>query len=624
MKMNIKSLPGVAVGLLVVVVFLGRNRAIARPPGENQAAYAVLDRQGQPGLVGSLVVDVSSGLKFLPRAGEPQRPLALETGSVLNFQGAAPAAASIPPLCHVQVGESARISGMLHAVSDKTVSLSVPWQSAEIVVARPGVQAVLQRPGEARLFADRFDRISASRWSVSGKPELVAGSTAPDQARGVRLPAGGSSLQHRLAEPLVSGRVELSLLDEGKVSAGQRWTLDLTFRGPTGPATLRILLGWAEESLAVESPDGPALAVQRLARAPGWHRLTLRFSPEQTEIAVDGKELAHGKSPSGPLDTVRIATTSTGSSPVPPGLSGYLGEIQIVRFAEPPTSLEIDPTQDEVRLVAGDQLYGTIRQADPEHVVIEVDDKPVTLDWSEVAGLHFRRIPAAATAVEGALARLEWRAMPGEPNKARDLDFAEGAITAISDAGITLATPYAGTLTIPRDRLARLRVLDRGWQCIIDPSAHHLGDNISTTPPLLDPPLPEGGVLERAFELDAVRPGHGCVVLDVVQAVGETAGSPYSNLVQKGELRTYVVVNGKRIDYINRHIMTSNETPERIRIPIPPDLLRPGGNVLRIEQTGIASDPTWFDDMGILQVALQFTLTVNPTPDRPANSPAKP
>ena len=95
-------------------------------------------------------------------------------------------------------------------------------------------------------------------------------------------------------------------------------------------------------------------------------------------------------------------------------------------------------------------------------------------------------------------------AVPGEPNEGRDLDHAEGAITAISDSGITLTTPYAGTLTIPRDRLARLHVLDRGWLRIIDPSAHHLGDNISTTPPLLDPPLPEGGVLEA--ELRARRP----------------------------------------------------------------------------------------------------------------------
>ena len=615
MKTHIENRTLVALGLLGLAAVLGAGGGSVRAAGDRQSTGVFLERESRPKLEGDLLTDPTGGLKFLPLGGDQKQPLILGSGSTLSFQGTQPQAVSIPPLFRVQIGETARISGMLRSVGDKAVSLSVPWQSAEVVVARPGIQAVLQRPGEARLFADQFDRISDSRWSVSGKPEVLDKAKPENQGRRVRLPAGDSSLRHRLAEPLGSGRVELSLFDEGKVVAGQRWTLELTFRGPNGPATIRILLGWAEESLAVESSsDGPALAVQRLARSAGWHRLTIRFGPEQTEIAVDGKELAHGKSPSGPLDAIRIATSVVASSPAPapPGLAGYLGEFQVVRFAEPPTSLEIDPSQDEVRLVVGDQLYGQVRKADHEHVAIETADKLVALDWSEVAGIFFRRIPAVAAPVAGTLARLEWRTMPGEPSKGRELDHAEGAITAISDSAITLVTPYAGTLTVPRDRLAFLRVLDRGWLRVIDPCAHHLGDNISTSPPLLDPPLPEGGMLERGFELDAVPPGQGFVVLDVVQVVGETAGSPYSNLVQKGELRTYVVLNGKRIDYINRYITTANETPERIRIPIPRALLKPGKNVVRIEQTGIASDPGWFDDLGILQVALQFSTTENP------------
>jgi hypothetical protein len=117
--------------------------------------------------------------------------------------------------------------------------------------------------------------------------------------------------------------------------------------------------------------------------------------------------------------------------------------------------------------------------------------------------------------------------------------------------------------------------------------------------------------------MDAATPRPGFVVLDVIQVVGETAGSPYSNLVLKGELRTYVALNGKRIDYINRYITSTNETPERIRIPIPQNLLKPGKNTIRIEQTGIASDPTWFDDLGILRIALQAPPRANPDRPRP-------
>jgi hypothetical protein len=594
------------IALLALTAFPAPKSALARPDGAVQAAAELLDRPGQPRVEGRLVDEVGSGLKFLPARVPADGAIALEPGSVVTFPGPKLAPAAIPPLFQVSVGSCARISGVLRGISDRAVRLAVPWQATEIEVARPGVQAVIQRPGEARVFADGFSQIDAAQWTVGGNPEVQAQAKGTAGGRGVRLPAAGASLRHSLSEPLGSGRLELSFADPGTRAAAGQWTLGLTFRGPSGPATLRVILGWAEESLAVESPAGPSLAVQRLVRSPGWHRLMLRFGPEQTEIAVDGKELAHGKGPSGPLDAFALETRWTGSTGPSPDLAGLVGEVQLVRFAEPPASLEIDPSQDEVRLVMGDQLYGTIRRADAEHVVIDVDDKPFALDWSEVAGLYFRRVAAPARPIEGSLAELEWLAAAGESSQVRAFDHAEGVVTGISRPAITLLTPYAGTLTIPRDRLARLRVLDRGWMMVLDPSSHHLGDNISTTPPLLDPPLPEGGVLERSFELAAVQPEQSYLVLDVLQVVGETAGTPYSNLVQKGELRTYVVVNGKRIDYINRYITTSNETPERVRIPIPPQLLKTGKNVIRIEQTGIANDPTWFDDLGILEISLQF------------------
>ena len=633
METNAGNRRGVIAALILTAAASAAGRAAAQPPGvgrmaaqkpgESSAGAVFLVRQGKPRLEGSLVLNENTGLRFQP-GGDAKQELLVEPDSVVEFAGAAPGPDAIPPLFQVQLGETARISGTLRSVSEKAIELGVSWQSGDVRLARPGVQAVLQRPGEARIFADRFERIDPAGWSVTGKPEVLVGGKGTAVRGGVRLPAGGTALEHRLNEPLSAGRLELALLDDGTVSAGQEWTLELVFRGPAEAATLRVLLGWTEESLAVESSQGPSLAVQRLARSAGWHRLSVRFGPEQTEIAVDGKELAHGKGPSGPLETFRIATRATAGDRAA-GLAGTVGEIRIVRFAEPPASLEIDPSQDEVRLVTGDQIFGTIRSADPRQVVINVDDKPAVLDWSEAAGVYFRRTAGTAAAVEGTLVQLQWRNGPGEAGQSRDLDFAEGALVTFSDSSITLLTPHAGTLVIPRDRLARLRVFGRASFLVLDTSSHHLGDNISNTPPLLDPPLPEGGTLEQTFDLEpSVLTRQAFVVLDVVQVVGETTGVPYSNLVQKGELRTYVVLNGKRFDYINHFIMTSNETPERIRVPIPAGLLKPGQNVLRLEQTGIASDPTWLDDLGVLQLALEFPASGQPGTDPPASPAAKP
>src|SRR4029077_13879031 len=150
--------------------------------------------------------------------------------------------------------------------------------------------------------------------------------------------------------------LDIAFHDDGAVADGQQWFVDLLFRGLAGTETVRAVLGGAEESLTVESPSGPALAVQRLARKPGWHRLSLRFSPAQTEVAVDGNDLAHGKGPDRPLVELRLASHVSGKGGPPGKLAGYFDDLRLVRFTEPIGGLEIDAGQDEVRLAGGDQL----------------------------------------------------------------------------------------------------------------------------------------------------------------------------------------------------------------------------------------------------------------------------
>ncbi|WP_165253186.1 hypothetical protein, partial [Paludisphaera soli] len=578
-----------ALGAAALVV----PRAPAAPPDR-------LERPGGPRVEGRLRFDPDAGFRF-EAAGEPGAPAqarAVGPGGVVEFTpGAAPAA--IPPLFQAGLGESGRISGTLRAVAEDAVTLAVPWQAEPVSLRRPGVQWLVQRLGEARVLADGFDALDPA-WGVVGRPRAVV----EDGESALLLPPTGTSIERRFGEPIDAGRVDLTFRDDGAVRADRRWTLELTFRAPGGPASVRVLLGWAEESLAVETPEGPSLAVQRLARTDAWRRLTVRFGADRTEIAVDDKDLAHGRGPAGPLESIRIATAGEPADEEGPG--AYVGEIQVARSAQVPSSLEIDPSQDEARLVVGDQLFGAIRVGGRDKVAMLVDDRPVDLDWADLAGLYFRRDPAAGAAVSGALARVEWRAGGDEPDGLPD--FAEGAVAALTDDALTLATPYAGTLRIPRDRLTSLRVLEPGLRLVIDPCAHHLGDEVSTTPPMLDPPMPEGGVLERPFDApaDALAAGPAFAVLDVLGVVGAATGLPFSDYVRRGELKTYLVVNGRRVDDLNRHVPDANETPRRIRVPIPADALRPGGNALRIEQTGIADNPEWFDDLGILGVAVEF------------------
>ena len=597
MKAHSKKIRGrVSRRIRALTVSAGLILAVAVGPAWGQATVESLERPGSQRVSGRLAGDSRTGFGFTPL--QSSAPLALEIGSSVHFNGPGPASLVTPPPFRVLIGESLRLSGSLRGITETSVRLGLFWQAPEVIMPRPGVQAVVQRPGESRILVDGFETLATTRWSVNGKPEVVALPHLTDK-HSLRLPAG-TSLVHNLGEPIATGRFDLAFLDDGAVVAGQQWSIELTFQGTSGLSLVRVVLGWSEESLAVESPSG--LAVQRLARTPGWHRFSLRFGPTQTEASVDGKELAHGKGPDGPLVAVRLASSAPAQATTPKGLAGHFDDLQLIRFAESPASLELDTTQDEARLVVGDELYGNIKQADAERLNMTVDGESISLPWSDVSGLYFRRLPAKGASIEGLLVRVDWRATPGD--EPENIDFAEGALVSVSDRVITLATPYAGILSIPLEFMRKLVVQSQGRRLVIDPAAHHLGDEYSKTAPL-DPPQPEGSALERTLELPDVPDSPCFLVLDVVQVVSENSDPPFPESV-RDSVRTYVVVNGKRIDYINRYIKTSNKAPERVAIPIPSELLRAGKNSIRLELTGTATDEKQLDDFGVLQMAVEF------------------
>jgi hypothetical protein len=552
-----------------------------------QARHESIARGDGTSTYGRVTGDAKSGFKFAPIGGEPV--VTLEAAGIVTFDGpGADAGAGYPPM-RVLLGLDQQISGKLGAVDDQTIRLEDGPGGKPVVTARAGAVSLAQRPGEALVFQDGFETLDPAHWTHVGEPAIV------DQPRtagskSLALPAGGSAVTYRLAEQVV---------------ASQQWFVDLLFRGTNGDESIRLVLDWSEESLAVQSSGSHSLAVQRLARKPGWHRLGARFGP-QTELAVDGLELAHGRGTGGPLIEIRLANRSTGNGDPPKNTAVQFDDLRLVRLAEPVGGLETAPGVDDVRMVDGDQVFGRLKSADAESVTFRVDNTEVSLPWTEVASLAFRRAPDQGKPIEGLLVRLDWRSAPG--NDPRDLDQVEGALLAVSDAAFTLDTPYSGELTIPRDRLRKLKVLGSGRRIVLDGTSHHLGNNdTSKELHVLDPPLPEGGVLERTFTLDRVPEGSAAwLVLDVVQVVGEANSLAFSEFVRRGELRTNASLNDKFVDYLNRHITTKNETPDRIRLPIPAGLLHPGENKLRIDQIGKAGEPEELDDIGILTIAIEF------------------
>jgi hypothetical protein len=574
---------------------LGQNAARPEPDRLERAEGKWLD--------GTFSGDTREGFRFLPRDGSAAIPIVGPAEIKLGGIGPGPTA-GVPPV-QVVLGYNQWVSGQLVGIDGTKIRLDEGPGGQPVTVERAGALAVRQRRGEALVLIDGFETLDPSRWTHVGTPKLVNEPRLAGE-KSLRLEADGTAITAKVAEPIAQGRLELAYQDTAAVSPGAQWFVDLLFRGEGGPETLRAVLGWNEDSLAVQSPAGPAMAVQRLARKPGWHRLEVRFGPDAAEMAVDGDALAHGKGPTGPLVEIRIGTMLSGDPPKPM-IAAHIDELRLVRLTSVVSSSEVDPDQDEARLVEGDQIFGEIRRADPHNVVIEVLSRQVVQPWSAVSSLHFRRVATPSREVGGLLARLEWRSAPG--TDPRDNDAAEGALLSAGPDAFTLETPYAGTLRIPRDRLRRLAVEGWGRRIVVDPMAHHLGDEVFFKPPdMLDPPQPEGGKLERTFTLAKVpEPGReASLVFDVVQVAGEANGLEFSDQVRRGELRTNVSLNGREFDYINKYITTRNDIPERIRLPIPRELLKVGDNRITIKQVGKLKDPNYLDDLGILGISLEI------------------
>ena len=558
---------------------------------------------------GRLVGDARAGFRFEPTGGGAA--LSLEAAGVVTFDGPTGAPGGLAP-ARVDLGLGQRISGRLGRSDEGVIRLEDGPGGARVEVRRGGAIGLAQRPGEALVLRDGLEALDPGRWATIGEPELVANPRL-EGSKALALPARGAAVTLQVADPVGSGRFEVAFHDPGGTAPGHQWFVDLLFRGADRPESIRMVLDAGLENLGVQSSGGPALSVQLLARKPGWHRLSVRFGPE-TEVAVDGNELAHGRGPVGPLVEVRLAhrAAAVGAEPVADsGLTIGFDDLRLARVAEPVGNLEIAPRVDDVRLIDGDQVFGRFLGADADAVRLEANGRVVPLAWTEVAAVQFRREPTTGRPVAGLLVRAEWR--PGSATDPRDLDAVEGALLAATDAALTIATPYAGDLPIPRDRLTQLKVLGRGTRILVDPFAHHLGNNISVDAYPLDPPLHEGGTLERTFTLDAVPDPAGAapsVALDVVQVIGEAVVGGLDNfpaLVRAGQLRTNLLVNGIKVDYLNRHVTDQNETPARIRVPIPAGVLRPGTNTIRLEQVGgMVTNPDELDDLGILGIAIEF------------------
>ena len=585
----------VAIGALVNMVAIGglvNGVGARRGSGAGESTEEIAELTDGRRVAGRLA-ESGGAIVFVPDGDGA--PLNLDRIARIVMEPVAPVEMPAPFL--IDLGDDEQVSGRLLEIDAESIRLERCGGAGAIRVDRRGASGLWQRPGTAIVVDETAGSPEPDDWEFEGGAAF--GDGGPNRPEVVRLRGGRSLARYRLTEAVESGVLELSFYWEEARVAGRRWWLELRFGADAEVETVRVILGMADPFPSIESSGGPDLVVQPLVLEPGWHRLSARFEAEQTLLAIDGDLLGRGDGVSGPLTGVALVAEGSADADRDDGTpAALIDDLKIVRTFDPTSATEVDPSQDEVRLAAGDQIWGDVLEADRDRVRIEVLDRPIDLPWSRVAGVAFRRTTEAGAMIEGPLARVSWEG--GAPDDAKE--GLEGALIGINREEIRLATAYAGVVAVPRARISEIAILGRGRRLVLDPHRRHLGDQLM---PELDPPLPDGDRHRVVFRLETVPEARADLVLDVEQVESALEGR-FADDIDRGDLRTIVALNGMPVDFLNRYVEDVSGAPTRLRIPIPEGLLRDGENVLDFEQTGMADDPGNRDDLGLLRLALEW------------------
>jgi hypothetical protein len=482
----------------------------------------------------------------------------------------------------VSLRDGQHLTGELLGVDAGELRLATIWAAKPLTIPRSRSAAITHLPGSVTVFHDDFEtepkawhltgnvRLS-DKEKTSGKRSLLL--DAPGQVAELPLQEG-KRLEIGLPE-ITSGSVGINFFDPGPTPAA-RWLVDAEFAGARGVTIVQVAVAGPGERYLVRIGNNDPLKPERL-RKPGWHRLTIAYAPDKLYVLVDDRVLweTDKSGPGGALRGLRLKCVAEKDGKGEPG-SVWFDDCSVAQSVPALRRPEGDPTQDEVWLVDGDQLFGKLTRADRNTIELDSRSGKRAVAWAEIRGIYLRNEAASPRTTEGEHVRLGvW------PGAGSHLDRLEGAVRALDERSLTVADPALGEIAVARGRLRQIQPLFHGRRMEIDTSLHHLGQALC---PDFLVPQPEGLSVRRTFALAAV-PDSARLAIGVAHLKGPGDGRKMAQALERRGLRTEVLLNGKPVDYLNRHVESASAELRTLRISLPRDLLKSGDNHLELRQT---------------------------------------
>jgi hypothetical protein len=468
------------------------------------------------------------------------------------------------------LADGGRLTGELLGLDKEIIRFRPAW-TGPLTIPRSAAISITQLPGFLT-FADEDFENGLKAWTATGKARLSDQEHASGKWSLV-LDAPDQSAAYSLAEPLAPGRVGINFYDANNTK-GSRWLVEADFGDAKGARTVRVIVADDGGNYTAEIPQSET-KVFPMPRSAGWHRLIVEFAPQMLLVSIDDDLLyvSRRQGPGGSLRRIRLACREAGGKHRG---AVFFDDLGLARAVESLRHERADPTQDELWLASGDQVLGSVSRADRRSIDLEARFGARPWKWGNVRAIFFRRQAPPLRTTQGEHVTVWLRTGAGpEP------DTITGQVRRLDDRRLTLYDPILGELSIDLGRLRGLRWDFHGRRIELDRGPHHLGPEGKRVSGL-EPARAEGLSLRRTFRLEAVP---AAVELRVAVVHLKGMEDAIAGALREGELRTEVVVNGRVVDHLNRHVRKSPREPRWLTIALPRSVLRAGENTVLLRQT---------------------------------------
>ena len=568
-----------------------------------QIEVEALDRGGQQSS-GRLVWDAEQQRWWVQTVDKERK--ALENYQLLRLQPPVAAEPTAAPDFEVQLWGSERLSLRVGATEDGTLTGRFAGGSIRLPLASI---AWLTHFGEMVPVCDLdFDGTSEPPGVQFEGDARVAIGKGSEQSGALEVHNAGDQAVIALSQGVTEGIAQLLYNDPGPTKHRRGYLMEFLFRRGARKIPLQVLLLPGSEVLALAMPEGPPTAVEPIERRAGWHRLVLTLQQDRVLVTVDDAVLAVFHQPLGELIQLTLGVPrELGAARPQEGQAPeedeplWVDDLEVRARRASQLGRQPAPDQDEVMLYGGSEFYGELVSIDAGQLTLKTDYGTLHFPWQQVYRLYLRPRSCAPIKLFGQRARILFRPNAGLAVARRD--NLEGILLGPTEGGLVLQHPTLGRLEIPLALVELIAPGRYGHWLLVDHGFHHLGDAVE---PDMQRPYAEGSTVSWTFELQQV-PARVWLVLDVIDMEPMVQGASYYQELKAGHLRTVVELNGKEIDFVNRYLSLGRRRRlQRVRIPLPQDLLRQGKNVLRLTQRPQRDKPDSYDDCGISWVSLEW------------------